>query len=468
MSQMKVWDGSAWVPAVVGAKGDKGDTGSAGAGFPAGGTTGQALVKKSGTDYDTQWTTIQGGSGTSTVKTKFATWLTKALGPTNAFPTANTGLVSNVTNTAISGAVVYPYNSGKFYFRGLYPTVYTNGSGTTYYRNNTIGNISSTTGALNNNYSSFWVEFDYYGSNFDVRFNPRNTTVHVWIWIDGVPTTTSSVTLTVTKNVDNYYNVLLPTTAERRIRVMLSYADFGGIGLQNITETIFPVEQKLLKVVLQDGSWFAGGNGGTTATPASANLSTQLGEMLNADYYNCAISGTGYVRGGNVDPILGYITNPGNNPNWCDSTRLEIIKNIAPDLIVFLGTTNDDNYTASSYQLQAHAKYVYDYFANNLPDTKLAVFTRGSNTDTGANLTANANAVYAAATDPAVSNVVCAVDVFGEEWVTGTSTSGSPNNTGNGQVFVYSDLHLNGAGNKYYASKMFSRIFDSIKTYTRS
>jgi hypothetical protein len=111
---------------------------------------------------------------------------------------------------------------------------------------------------------------------------------------------------------------------------------------------------------------------------------------------------------------------------------------------------------------------VYDYFANNLPDTKLAVFTRGSNTQTGATLTANASYVYAAATDPAVSNVICAVDVFGDNWVTGTSVSTNPNNTGNGQVFVYSDFHLTGAGNKYYAIKMFSYIFNSIKTYVRS
>jgi hypothetical protein len=41
-----------------GAQGLKGDTGNAGAGVVAGGTTGQALLKIDGTDYNTQWTTI--------------------------------------------------------------------------------------------------------------------------------------------------------------------------------------------------------------------------------------------------------------------------------------------------------------------------------------------------------------------------------------------------------------------------
>jgi len=47
----------------------KGDKGDPGAGVPAGGTTGQALTKKSDADRDTEWTTIRGGGGISTVST---------------------------------------------------------------------------------------------------------------------------------------------------------------------------------------------------------------------------------------------------------------------------------------------------------------------------------------------------------------------------------------------------------------
>lgn len=44
----------------MGPEGAQGDPGAPGVGVPAGGTTGQALTKKSATDYDTQWTTASG------------------------------------------------------------------------------------------------------------------------------------------------------------------------------------------------------------------------------------------------------------------------------------------------------------------------------------------------------------------------------------------------------------------------
>ena len=46
-----------------GAPGEQGPQGPAGPGVPAGGTAGQVLTKKSGTDYDTEWTDAGGGGG---------------------------------------------------------------------------------------------------------------------------------------------------------------------------------------------------------------------------------------------------------------------------------------------------------------------------------------------------------------------------------------------------------------------
>ena len=50
----------------AGPKGDPGATGPAGHGVPAGGTAGQVLTKKSGTDYDTEWKDATGGGGGTT------------------------------------------------------------------------------------------------------------------------------------------------------------------------------------------------------------------------------------------------------------------------------------------------------------------------------------------------------------------------------------------------------------------
>lgn len=43
-----------------GSRGEKGEKGDAGAGFPAGGTTGQYMIKVSDADYDATWTSVTG------------------------------------------------------------------------------------------------------------------------------------------------------------------------------------------------------------------------------------------------------------------------------------------------------------------------------------------------------------------------------------------------------------------------
>ena len=51
----------------AGPKGDPGDPGPAGHGVPAGGTAGQVLTKKSGTDYDTEWKDPTGGGASGRI-----------------------------------------------------------------------------------------------------------------------------------------------------------------------------------------------------------------------------------------------------------------------------------------------------------------------------------------------------------------------------------------------------------------
>jgi hypothetical protein len=58
--------GPAGATGPAGPTGATGATGAAGPGVPTGGTTGQALTKVSGTDYDTHWSTVSGGGGAPT------------------------------------------------------------------------------------------------------------------------------------------------------------------------------------------------------------------------------------------------------------------------------------------------------------------------------------------------------------------------------------------------------------------
>lgn len=615
MSALKYYDTTTgtWKYLAQGVKGDKGDTGTAGTngtagvGIASGGTTGQALVKNSNTNYDTTWTTLsatpQGaaggdltstypnptlvatgtagtytqvttdskgrvtaGSSTVPVKEKLNTFLANVNGPITAIPTAVTpsggytlstapiavatvtaasgdgttltytasnnfsvgqtvsvsGLttgtgsslnIANLTVASVIGAsapytgftatpssgsvptgtssgtgtatLVYAYNSGKFTFRGLTPTVITNTPGTSYYRNNANMNPSDPTPALT--FNQFWVEFDYYGENFDIRYNNNQATyagvsyagfAQIWIWVDGVPTTTTALVPTggyvsSSYNTDRVLNVNFGSgnVKQRRIRILFGGLDFGGIGVKSVTETIFPVNQQLLKVAFIDGSWFAGTNGSTndptTATNLANQLATQYGEMLNVDYYNLSIQSTGYVKGGNVDPILQTVTSAGSGDNWCSAARLDLITAIQPDLVVLLGTTNDDTFTGGSYQLGAHATYVYDGITSRASNAKIIVFTRQSNTNTSSTLASNASTVYTAA--KAHPSVIDAVNIYNEGWITGSMTTGSSTGTpGNGQVFIFTDDHPNVAGNKYYATRMFDRTYDIIKSYVRS
>jgi hypothetical protein len=526
MSALKYYDTTTgtWKYLAQGVKGDKGDTGAAGTagvGVASGGTTGQALVKNSNANYDTTWTTLSatpqgpaggdltgtypnptlvatGTAGTYTqvttdskgrvtagintvpVKEKLNTFLANVNGPVAAFPAAVTPSGYTLSTTAISGATVYAYNSGKFTFRGLTPTVIQNSNNTSYYRNNANMNPSDPTPALI--FNQFWVEFDYYGENFDIRYNNNQASYagfgQIWIWVDGVPTTETALVPTggyvsSSYNTDRVLNVNFGSgnTKQRRIRILFGGLDFGGIGVKSVTETIFPVNQQLLKVAFIDGSWFAGTNGSTndptTATNLARQLAVQYGEMLNVDYYNLSIQSTGYVKGGNVDPILQTVTSPGSGDNWCSAARLDLITTIQPDLVVLLGTTNDDSFTGGSYQLGAHATYVYDGIISRAPNAKIIVFARQSNTNTGATLALNASTVYNAAI--AHPSVINAVNIYDEGWVTGNMTTGSSSGTpGNGQVFIFTDDHPNVAGNKYYATRMFDRTYDIIKSYVRS
>ena len=64
-----------------GARGATGATGPAGQGIPTGGTAGQILVKRSGTDYDTNWATPTGGGGGGTPSAHASTHATGGSDP---------------------------------------------------------------------------------------------------------------------------------------------------------------------------------------------------------------------------------------------------------------------------------------------------------------------------------------------------------------------------------------------------
>lgn len=78
-------------------EGPQGATGATGPGVPVGGSTGQALVKVSGTNYDTQWSTLAGAWGAITGTLSNQTDLQTALNGKQATGSYLTALTGDVT-----------------------------------------------------------------------------------------------------------------------------------------------------------------------------------------------------------------------------------------------------------------------------------------------------------------------------------------------------------------------------------
>lgn len=118
-------DGTNWTAAQLAFSNLSGSITTAQGGIPAGGTAGQALTKIDGTNYNTQWTTLGGGSGTVTSIT--------ATGPVVVTPSplTATGVISL---TAPLGATYMPAYTGDV----------TSPSGSTV---NTLANIPTLTPA---------------------------------------------------------------------------------------------------------------------------------------------------------------------------------------------------------------------------------------------------------------------------------------------------------------------------------
>ena len=91
-----------------GPKGDTGATGPAGVGVPTGGSAGQVLAKRSGTNYDTEWVNQSGGGGgaVDSVNGKTGTVVLSAT-DVGALP-SNTTYVSSVNGSSGSVTVTVP------------------------------------------------------------------------------------------------------------------------------------------------------------------------------------------------------------------------------------------------------------------------------------------------------------------------------------------------------------------------
>jgi hypothetical protein len=488
MSSIKYWDGSDWVYLAQGVKGDKGDTGT---GIPSGGTDGQVLGKVSGSP---QWTTLSGtpsgavpsggdltgtypsptlvATGTSGTYTQVTTdtkgrvysgsnvipakqKLLTALANLNnvpAIPAVVSGIFSSTptvyTTSAVTGASI-PFDSRQVTFRGWLKKTVTVG-GDSYIQN--IANTENYTPG-----SGGWIEFDYYGASLEI-IHYGSPSSKVWAFVDGAPISSNSIFNSTTGSSRRYYRLLFNTTAQRRIRVLLINAYFGGLNLGLSYDAVSPAEPKQLKVVMYGDSWTEGYTYPTIHLESA--YTWQLGEMLDAEIFTCGQAGTGYV------------TNPGSfEAPFTDSVnRLPAIASISPDIIFIFGSLNDDGASG----IQTAASSVYSTLASSVPNAKIIVAgPQSTGGSPSANRQANDLAVNLAANAaPNVIGYISQIGIntgsgFSDPWINGTGTISS--GSGNNFIFIQpAGNHLTDAGNQYYARRFFKEIISIIRTYVYS
>ena len=502
MSALKYFDSTSgtWKYLAQGVKGDKGDTGAKGdagtngAGVPAAGTNGQVLVKTSDTvDYQTGWQTIStapsgpasgdltgtypgptlaavGTAGTYTqvttdskgrvtagsssipIKEKLLAGLSVIKGvPAIPAVMASPPTVTVSTGSTVSGLTL-PYNTYQVTLRGwLLNSDSTVTVGSDFYYKNVANTSAFGSGA------GGWIEFDYYGSALEIiHYGDSNS--KVWAFVDGAPVATNSIYSAAAAS-KRYYRMTFATAAQRRIRVLLIDAYFGGLNV-GAFDAVSPAEQKLLKVVMLGDSWTQG------YTYPTANLQAaytwQLGEMLNAEIFTCGQAGTGYV----TDP-----DGAGASAVFTDATRLARIAEINPDIVFIFGSLNDDSRYST---VQAAATSLYATLASSIPKAKIIVAGPQSTGGTpSSNRQSNNTAVNAAAN--AAPNVIGFIDQLGiftgaswiDPWINGSGTIDS--GTGNNTIFIQpAGNHLTNEGNQYYARRFFKEIVRIIEAYVYS
>lgn len=182
-----------------GARGATGAAGPAGQGIPAGGTTGQMLVKRSGADYDTNWATPTGGGG----------------GTPDAHASTHAAGGSDPITPALIGAATSTHNHNRVYApirHAASANTYGVGNGTVYGHTklstatNSTSGISGGTAATpsavkaaydlaaskadaDHNHDDIYALIGHTHSGGGASVEYKTVTVPASGWTDGVPST---------------------------------------------------------------------------------------------------------------------------------------------------------------------------------------------------------------------------------------------------------------------------------------
>ena len=221
----------------------------------------------------------------------------------------------------------------------------------------TVATYNSATGKVQNAGKPFGHEFDFYGQNVEFGWVAESASTTVWIWVDGKPLATGPVApsgVTIGAGTTVYGKLAFAAAGWHRVLVwinlcnatMPNYTDAGGV-------IIAAPQRPRIGIV---GDSFTASSIGVSNDSLNS-FPTQLRILLGAEVAQLGIGGTGYVAG--------------STNTFGASSRVSQMVDFGPDVILFVGSVNDDSSNAT---VGVAATACFDAYAAALPGVPIIVF----------------------------------------------------------------------------------------------
>jgi uncharacterized protein YciI len=339
-------------------------------------------------------------------------------------------------------------------------------------------------------------ETDHYGNDLVVSWRANVAAIpQMWIFIDDQPTTPAPFApdpgVPLVAGTTYFTRLPFSSLGDHRIRVYWRYMSLRGLHFPG-GHFLSPTPKPSWSMIVL-GDSFVQGTGNTLTDLETFPI--PLSRLLDCEMYIAGQGGTGYG-------------NPGSGPSapYTDAARLAGVAASGADVCLIWGSVNDDGVGTAS-ETGAKASEVYAALAELSPKMKLVVVgpqMSGASNSTAVLRAEKLAAVKAAAM--AAPNVIGFIDTIGTvnpmpawanntayttgqrvsyqggvyeciiahtsaggvldlskwkmvSWFNGTSHSGSPNGSGNRDVFLQSDnVHPNVAGSRNIAFRLANEI----------
>lgn len=264
--------------------------------------------------------------------------------------------------------------------------------------------------------SGHFTGLDFYlnGDTVEIGLNAQTTSTPIWIYVDGLPMTAAPVNQATTNNVLYTMKLVFPSVARRRIEIHGYYIRGWYAGRATYANLISPAPRRPVVCFIGD-SYFAGSSG----ADAFASAPWFLSRILGVECANLSFGGTGYVSAGSFH-------------TFGSATRVGLVEDFQPELIIMQGSINDN---ASAASVQAAAAATYAAYAGVAPNAMIDVWGPQPTNDVdtlSVNQATNIAGVKAAAL--AADNVIAFHDMVG------TADGIPPTWASSGQTYNLGDL----------------------------